>query len=157
MPGENELLRNPPRFGSFGDETGDNGRPPSVAVLKCAFVALIEGREYCYHGQQQLVDGRNLADDESHKVVKAIRVNNEKVFNGVYTVINEYGQVVLQVRGTTFLCFSCSCFPVCNNVFVMLRVECTIESEEQSVSERIISGSKYPSTRPGIFSVVACH
>ena len=91
--------RTPPRFGSFSDKAGYNGRPPSAATLKSVCVAVMEGREYWYHRQQQLVDGTNLAGDESHKIVKAIRVSNEKVFHGVYTILNEYGQVVMQVRG----------------------------------------------------------
>ena len=96
---ENDLLQNPPRFGSFCDKAGYNGRPPSAATLKSVCVAVMEGREHWYHRQQQLVDGTNLAGDESYKIVKAIRVSNEKVFHGVYTILNEYGQVVMQVRG----------------------------------------------------------
>lgn len=99
VPKENELLQKPPRFGSFSDQGGYNGRPPSAAILKSACETVMEGREHWYHRQQQLVDGTNLAGDESHKVVKAIRVSHEKVFHGVYTIINEYGQVVMQVRG----------------------------------------------------------
>ena len=39
-----------------------------------------------------------MAGDESHKLVKSIRVGHSKVFHGVYTLVNEYNQVVLQVR-----------------------------------------------------------
>jgi len=99
VPRENDLLQNPPRFGSFSDKSGYNGAPPTAAVLRSVCISVMEGREHWYHWQQQLVDGSNLAGDESHKVVKAIRVRHEKVFHGVYTIINEYGQVVMQVRG----------------------------------------------------------
>lgn len=55
--------------------------------------------EYWHHRQQQLVDGRNLGVDDSHKITKGIRVMNAKVFHGVHTVLNEFSQVVMQVRG----------------------------------------------------------
>ena len=35
--------------------------------------------------------------DETHKVMKGIRVDDEKVFNGLFTVMNEHNQVVAQV------------------------------------------------------------
>ena len=59
-------------------KAGFNGRCPSAAVLQSAFVAVMEGMEHWYHRQQQLVDGRNLALDDSHKVTKGIRVMNSK-------------------------------------------------------------------------------
>lgn len=94
----NELMRNPPRFSRFDDKAGYNGRPPSAAVLLSAFVAVMEGMEHWYHRQQQLVDGRNLGLDDSHKITKGIRVMNKKVFHGVHTVLNEHSQVVMQVK-----------------------------------------------------------
>lgn len=99
VPEENELMRNPPRFGRFDDRAGYNGRAPSASVLQSAFVAVMEGMEHWYHRQQQLVDGRNLGLDDSHKITKGIRVMNAKVYHGVHTVLNEYSQVVMQVRG----------------------------------------------------------
>lgn len=44
-----------------------------------------------------------------------------------------------------------------NEVFVRLRIEDRIESEEQSISDSIVSGPKFSSTGPDILSVVACH
>lgn len=95
----NELMRTPPRFSRFDDKAGYNGRAPSAPVLKSAFIAVMEGMEYWYHRQQQLVDGRNLGVDDSQKITKGIRVMNAKVFHGVHTVLNEFSQVVMQVRG----------------------------------------------------------
>lgn len=95
---ENELLQNPPLFGDFDDETGYNGRPPSAAVLQSAWIATFEGKLPWHYRQQQQVDGTNLAGDGSHKVVKAIRLADKKVFSGMYTILNEYNQVVMQVR-----------------------------------------------------------
>lgn len=91
-------MRNPPLFGDFDDETGYNGRPPSAAVLQSALIATFEGKQHWYYREQQMLDGTNAAGDGSHKVVKAIRLANEKVFNGMYTMVNEYNQVVMQVR-----------------------------------------------------------
>lgn len=92
-------MSDPPRFSRFDDKAGYNGRSPSAAVLQSAFVAVMEGMEHWYHRQQQLVDGRNLALDDSHKVTKGIRVMNSKVFHGLHTTLNEHGQVSMQVRG----------------------------------------------------------
>lgn len=44
------------------------------------------------------MDGDTLAVDESHKLVKGVRVDNNKVFHGIFTVMNQYNQVVAQVR-----------------------------------------------------------
>ena len=49
------------------------------------------------------MDGQILAGDESHKTTKSIRVTDAKAFQGVYTMVNEFNQVVLQIGG--FLSF----------------------------------------------------
>lgn len=92
----NNLLA-PPQVGGFYDTDGFNGRPPGTAVLLAAWYASFEGKELWLHRSQQLVGGVNVAGDESHKLVKAVRVDNNKVFHGVFTLVNEYNQVVLQV------------------------------------------------------------
>ena len=35
--------------------------------------------------------------DETHKVMKGIRVDDQDMFNGIFTVMNEHNQVVAQV------------------------------------------------------------
>ena len=67
---QNELMRNPPCFSRICDEAGDNGRAPRAPVNKSAIIAVMEGMEYWYHQQQQLVDGRYLGVDELHKITK---------------------------------------------------------------------------------------
>ena len=51
------------------------------------------------------MDGQILAGDESHKITKSIRVTDAKAFQGVYTMVNEFNQVVLQVVFFSFLLF----------------------------------------------------
>ena len=94
---ENEALRNPPRFGGFYDKDGYNGKPPSRAVLLTAlYVAWNQRREY-YRRSAKLVDGEIFSVDETHKVMKGIRVDDQDMFNGIFTVMNEHNQVVAQV------------------------------------------------------------
>ena len=94
---DNDALDNPPRFGGFYDKDGYNWKAPSAAVLRVAWdVAFTSRREY-YRRSSQLFDGDNVAFDESHKLVKGIRVENSKVYSGVFTAINQHNQVVAQV------------------------------------------------------------
>lgn len=99
-PAETERLKNPPQLGKFDDPLGLEGRCPGEALLTEVRYAVFEGVEQWYHGRAQLVDGQILAGDGSHKITKSIRVADDKVYHGVYTIVNEFNQVVLQV-GTT--------------------------------------------------------
>lgn len=94
---DNETLLNPPRFGGFYDKDGYNGRPPGRAVLHAAWDAVWDERGEYYRRSAQLTDGQILSVDETHKVMKGVRVDDCKVFNGLFTVMNEYNQVVAQV------------------------------------------------------------
>lgn len=107
LPMENELLKNPPKLGSWDDPLGYDGRTPSETLLTEVRYAVFEGREQWYHRRAQLVDGQILAGEDSHKIVKSIRVADSKVYHGVHTMLNEFGQVVMQVGACLFL--SCSC------------------------------------------------
>ncbi|CAN0585936.1 unnamed protein product, partial [Laminaria digitata] len=93
---DNATLRNPPRFGEFHDKDGYNGNPPSAGVLRAAWDAVLEGRMPWYRRSAQLVDGENVALDDSHKLVKAVRVNGTKVYHSLLTVMNEHNQVMAQ-------------------------------------------------------------
>lgn len=120
LPAENETLRNPPQFGRWDDPLGYDGRSPGEALLASVRYAVFEGQEQWYHRRSQLVDGRILAGDESHKITKSIRVSDAKVFQGVYTVVNEFNQVVLQV-----LCFSLRCCGArAGNMFLSTMLWC---------------------------------
>lgn len=67
-------------------------------MLLIAFYASWEGKEHWYHRQVQLVDGSNLAEDESYKITEAMGVSNGKANHGVYTTLNKNNQMVLQVK-----------------------------------------------------------
>ena len=95
---ERAKLISPPQTSGFHDTDGFNDRPPGRAILLAAWYTYFESKELWLHHSQQLVGGVNVADDESHKLVKSIRVDHSKVFHGVYTLVNEYNHVVLQVR-----------------------------------------------------------
>ena len=97
VPDENEKLRNPLVFGNFSDPLGYNGKTPSSSLLTHVWLVVFEGKESYYHRHAQRVDGQNAGGDESHKMTKSIRGANDKVFHGVYTMVNEFGQVMLQV------------------------------------------------------------
>ena len=102
---ENERLRNPPAFGRWGDSLGYDGRSPGVTLLASVRYAVFEGQEQWYHRRAQLMDGQILAGDESHKMTKSIRVTDAEAFQGVYAMVNEFNQVVLQVGFFSFLLF----------------------------------------------------
>ena len=97
LPMENERLRNPPAFDRWGDPLEYDGRSLGVTLLASVWYAVFEGQEQWYHRRAQLVDGQILAGDESHKMTKSFRVTDAKTFQGVYTMVNEFNQVVLQV------------------------------------------------------------
>ena len=72
----------------------DEIKPDLLANVR---YAMLEGQEQWYHRRAQLVDGQVMAGDESHKITKSIRVTDAKAFQGVYTMLNEFNLVVLQV------------------------------------------------------------
>jgi len=42
----------------------------------------------------QMIDGLHLKCDHSFKVTKCIRMDGDLVFDGMFTIMNEYGQIV---------------------------------------------------------------
>jgi hypothetical protein len=91
-----QLVREPRKFSTFGDRGGYDGTTPSDTLLEAAWFMGFELREYWYHRQQQLVGGQVLSGDGAHKLVKGVRLLNVKVVYGIFTVLNEFNQVVLQ-------------------------------------------------------------
>jgi len=48
-----------------------------------------------------MIDGLHLKCDHSFKVTKCIRMDGDLVFDGMFTIINEYGQAFpLPLEGT---------------------------------------------------------
>lgn len=97
---DNEKLCAPPIFGEFSDGDGFNGRPPSAVILLEVWYKGFEGRECWCHRNAQLIDGQNIAGDESFKVIKDIRFPDSKVYNGICTCLKEHYQVSMQIRCT---------------------------------------------------------
>jgi hypothetical protein len=56
-----------------------------------------------YTRKMQMVNGLYISTDHCHKVTKCILVQGEKAFEGIYAVMNEYGQVMAWwlVHGTS--------------------------------------------------------
>jgi hypothetical protein len=93
---EEQLLANPAKFPAFADRSGYDGSTPSDGLLQEAWYQLSELREHWYHRQAQLVHGKVLSGDAAHKLVKGVRLFGAKIIRGIYTVLNEWNQVVLQ-------------------------------------------------------------
>lgn len=49
---------------------------------------------HCRHRELQIIDGRVLSGDHSRKTAKFIRLQGVRLFKAVYTLMNEYGQIV---------------------------------------------------------------
>ncbi len=67
---------------------------PSEAYLLRVFVEDAETRSEFYRRRMQMIDGLVLAGDHSHKVAKLVHVGGARAFEGIYTLLNGYGQVV---------------------------------------------------------------
>jgi hypothetical protein len=91
-----KLLTTPLKFSKFNDRGGYDGSVPSDTVLEAAWFMSFEMREYWYHRQSQLVGGVVLSADAAHKLVKGVRLLYAKVVYGIFTVLNEDNQVVMQ-------------------------------------------------------------
>ena len=54
----------------------------------------LESRIPYYTRKMQMVGGRNLSADHSHKVAKVVLVQGQRAFDGLYTVMNEFGKIL---------------------------------------------------------------
>jgi hypothetical protein len=93
---QEQLLSSPQQFSDFGDRGGYDGSVPSDTLLEAAWYLVSETREHWYHRRQQLIGGSILSGDAAHKLVKGVRLLNANVVYGIFTVLNEWNQVVLQ-------------------------------------------------------------
>lgn len=93
---QKQLLSSPQQFSKFDDRGGYDGSVPSDTLLEAAWFLTFEIREHWYHRRQQLIGGLVLSGDAAHKLVKGVRLLNANVVYGVFTVLNEWNQVVLQ-------------------------------------------------------------
>jgi hypothetical protein len=70
------------------------GKIPSLAYLIWCYICFVEDKIPYYLRHQQMVDGKSWSVDHSMKVTKVILVCSERAYTAMYTVMNEYGQVV---------------------------------------------------------------
>jgi hypothetical protein len=86
-------------FGRFEDEDGFAGKLPSLNVFVRLFYTFMEAQENWRARCLQLVDGRYLKIDATFKFnrpVLAVGGGNVKDAVGLFTIQNEYGQIVAQ-------------------------------------------------------------
>lgn len=67
---------------------------PSLAYLLEVTVLAMETRHPYYIRKMQMILGRFLSGDHSHKVAKVVLIQGNRVFHGVYTLMNEFGQIL---------------------------------------------------------------
>ena len=75
----------------YSEEYG--GYFPSQAYLSRALNEEIERRLPFYTRHLQMIDGLVLSGDHSHKIAKLCYVGGTRAFEGVFTLMNQYGQV----------------------------------------------------------------
>ena len=76
------------------DEPNSEIRVPSASWLVTAIGEEMENRSECHQRAMQRISGRYLSGDHSHKVAKVILMQGTRAFEGMYTVMNEYSQIL---------------------------------------------------------------
>jgi len=66
----------------------------SVSYLVMAFIETVESYLDYYSRKIQMIDGLHLKCDHSFKITKRICMDGERVFEAMFTIMNEYGQIV---------------------------------------------------------------
>jgi hypothetical protein len=85
------------------DDLESEMRIPSLGfVLRCTLEE-IESHINYYQSRLELNTGSFLSADHSHKVAKVVLIQGERGFEGVYTIMNEFGKILgfWFVNGTT--------------------------------------------------------
>ena len=54
----------------------------------------MEADEAYKEQRMQMIDGEHFSGDHSFKLTKSMLLNGSKIFTAMYTLMNEYGQVV---------------------------------------------------------------
>ena len=85
------------------DDPQSEAKVPSLAYLIEVVIREIELKIPYYTRKLQMIGGRNLSADHSHKVAKVVLIQSERGFDGIYTIMNEFGKVLafFFVNGTT--------------------------------------------------------
>lgn len=69
-------------------------KTPTPNFLIDVYIADAEDHADYKRRRQQMLDGRVLAVDHSHKLAKVIFQNRSRPFEAFYSVANEYGQII---------------------------------------------------------------
>lgn len=69
-------------------------RCPLLGYLLCVTLEEIESKMAYYNRKMQMVFGRNLSADHSHKVAKVVLIKGERGFDGIYMVMNKVGKIL---------------------------------------------------------------
>ena len=67
---------------------------PSVAFLTSLCIKDIEQCVPYYKCKLEMVSGKALSGDHSHKIAKVILIEGKEGFQGLYTLMNEFGKIL---------------------------------------------------------------
>ena len=76
------------------DDTDYGGFLPSEAWMADAYIDQIERLIPFFNRCMEKLDGKILCGDHSHKIAKLVHVGGERAFEGLYSLMNEYGQII---------------------------------------------------------------
>jgi hypothetical protein len=80
-------------FPEFGDSQYDV-KVPSTTFLTSIAIREIERRIPYYKRKLEMVSGKYLSGDHSHKIAKVVLIEGKHGFQGLYTIMNEFGKIV---------------------------------------------------------------
>ena len=80
-------------FPKFDDPEYDV-KVPSTTFLTSLCIKEIERRIPYYKRKLEMVSGKALSGDHSHKIAKVILIEGKRGFQGLYTLMNEFGKIV---------------------------------------------------------------
>lgn len=84
------------KFGSLSSSSGYNEAFPSEKYIISLFKKKHDSLRQWYDNRVSMIPVKHLKIDHSHKVTSRIRLNSVKIFNGLFTAMNENHQIRLQ-------------------------------------------------------------
>jgi hypothetical protein len=92
----------PVPFSAFRDRSKYAGHIPSAKLLRSVYTSMIKIFRPYMDQQMAMLDGKILKGDHSFKVIKHIaQLGKQPIFNAMYTVCNEFGEIRVQVLTPT--------------------------------------------------------
>jgi hypothetical protein len=93
---------NYPEFSSFSDPNGYNGYVPSASYISYVYCSIITELRPYMDQHQSLLDGKILKGDHSFKIIKKMnKSNGVSDYSCMYTVMNEYEEIKMQILAPT--------------------------------------------------------